>query len=139
MSGTWHHAFHFKPRECDLSSHVAKTEDNPDFVFENNVAHSISGYGAIAANVENRCTIVQDFRAYKCTWMSIHLAGSAEANVGRNLVSVDSRYGIGVHAGGDGSAYVYNSRVYGSNEDNQDCPSGSICDHCFDSLGIVMN
>ena len=139
VSGTWHHGFHFKPRECDTRDHVAVSESDPDFVFENNVAHSISGYGAIAANVENECTIVQDFVAYKCTQSSIHLAGAAQANVGRNLISIDNRYGIGVHSGGDGSAYLYGGKVYGDNDDNQDCPSGSTCDHCLDSLGMVMN
>ena len=54
-------------------------------------------------------------------------------------MSIDSRYGIGIHSGGDGDAYLYSSRVYGENPDNQDCPPGSPCDHCLDSVGIVMN
>ena len=139
VSGSWHHGFHFIPRECDRRTHEMINEDNPDFIFENNIAHTISGYGAVAAKVNNRCTIVQDFKGYKCTQSTIHLAGAAESNVGRNLVSIDSRYGIGVHSGGDGDAYLYESRVYGENPDNQDCPTGSVCDHCLDSVGIVMN
>ena len=118
VSGTWHHGFHFKPEECDENSHQVKSGSNSDFVFENNLAHSISGYGAIAANVENSCTIVRDFVAWKCTQSSIHLAGASPANVGRNLTSIDNRRGIGIHGGADGSAYLYDSKVYGDLELN---------------------
>ena len=51
-AGCWHHGFKFIPAKCD--------EANPSYVFENNVAHSVSGYGAIAANVANSCTEVKD-------------------------------------------------------------------------------
>lgn len=44
VAGTWHHGFHVVPQACD--------DANPDFLFTNNVAHSISGYGAVALNVE---------------------------------------------------------------------------------------
>ena len=43
VAGSWHHGFHYVPNACG--------EDNPSWIFENNVAHSISGYGAIAMNV----------------------------------------------------------------------------------------
>ena len=59
VAGSWHHGFHFTPDQCS----VASSSD----AFRNNVAHSISGYGAIAANVENDCTIVHYFTAYKVT------------------------------------------------------------------------
>ena len=72
----------------------------------------------MAANVENSCTIVRDFVAWKCTQSSINLAGASPANVGRNLTSIDNRRGIGIHAGGDGSAYLYDSKVYGDLELN---------------------
>jgi hypothetical protein len=45
VSGTWHHGFHFIPSKCD--------DDTPTYIFYNNIAHSISGYGAIAENVAN--------------------------------------------------------------------------------------
>ena len=56
----WHHGFHYEPEECP---------PNGDILFFDNVAHSISGYGAIAANVEGNpnCIEVKDFAAYKCT------------------------------------------------------------------------
>merc|ERR1712242_45017 len=116
VSGVWKTGYHFTPEECDEDSHQVVSGSNSDFVFENNLAHSISGYGAIAANVENKCTIVRDFVAWKCTQSSIHLASASDANVGRNLTSIDNRRGIGIHGGADGSAYLYDSKVYGDLE-----------------------
>jgi len=58
VAGVWHHGYHIVPVECSSS---------PDFLFENNVAHSVSGNRAIAANVENDCTMVNKFTAYKVT------------------------------------------------------------------------
>ena len=52
-------------------------ETTTDFIFENNIAHSISGNGAIAANVGNRCTEVKDFIGYKCTEGTIHIGGAS--------------------------------------------------------------
>ena len=69
VAGTWHHGYHFVPKRCN--------DNNPDFVFENNVAHSISGYGAIALNVRNDCTLVENFVAYKVTETSIMLGGGS--------------------------------------------------------------
>lgn len=73
-AGSWHHGFHFTPKRCG--------DTNPDFIFENNVAHSISGYGAVASNVENDCTVVEDFIAYKCTEASIMLGSESMINRG---------------------------------------------------------
>ena len=142
VSGTWHHGFHFEPEACDRDTHEARVEAQPNWVFRNNIAHSISGYGAIALNMEQPCTIVRDFLAYKCTETSIMLGGPSDVNVGRNLTSIDNRYGIGIHSGGDGDAHVYDSAAYGENEDNEDCPpdgKGKNCDHCFDTTGVVLN
>jgi hypothetical protein len=139
VSGTWHHGFHFEPEECDPDTHLAEVPTTPNWTFRNNIAHSISGYGAIALNMGRRCTIVRDFLAYKCTETSIMLGGPSDVNVGRNLTSIDNRYGIGVHSGNGGDAEVYDSVAYGENADNEDCPAGSVCDHCFDTTGIVLN
>ena len=133
VSGTWHHGIHFRPMECDETV----VEGSTDFIFENNIAHSISGNGAIAENVENRCTEVKDFIGYKCTEATINLGGKSDVNRGTNLVSIDSVHGIAVHGGNNGNAELYDCTVYGENEDNMDCPPGSTCDHCFDTTGIV--
>ena len=73
-SGSWHHGFHFIPLECG-----AGTGANQVTVFRDNVAHSISGYGAIAANRDGNpeCIEVIDFSAYKCTESSIMLGGAS--------------------------------------------------------------
>ena len=117
-SGSWHHGFKYRPGKCDEPNQQRDT----DFIFENNVAHSISGYGAIAENVVNKCTEVRDFIAYKCTEASIMLGGSSKLNRGTNLRSIDNRYGIAVHGGGGGDAELIDSKVYGELTDNYDCP-----------------
>jgi len=76
VAGSWHHGFHFVPSRCG--------ETNPDFIFEGNLAHSISGYGAVALNVANPCTEVRDFTAYKVTEASIMLGGPSTVNRGIN-------------------------------------------------------
>ena len=60
-------------------------------------------------------------------------------NRGRNIISIDSRYGIGIHSAGEGDAELYDSKAYGELEDNIDCPEGSACDHCFDTRGVILN
>jgi len=135
VSGSWHHGFHFKPHECDEN-----TNDSSDFDFRGNVAHSISGYGAIALNVNNQCTEVSDFKGYKCTEATIHLGSdSGLENRGRNIISADSHYGIAIMSGGGSNVHVKDSKVYGEHLDNKDCPENSPCDHCIDTLGIVSN
>lgn len=114
VAGTWHHGFHFVPKKCD--------DNSPDFVFEGNVAHSISGYGAIAKNVMNSCTEVHDFIAYKVTEASIMLGGASKINRGRDLIAIDTRYSIGVVSGASGDAEIIDSKVYGELQDNMDCP-----------------
>jgi hypothetical protein len=62
-SGSWHHGFHYKPLKCDDNVYP----NNPGTWFQGNVAHSISGYGAVASNIEEVCTEVKNFAAYKVT------------------------------------------------------------------------
>jgi len=136
VSGTWHHGFHFKPYTCD-----EVLSDDSDFIFSGNVAHSISGYGAIALNMENNsCTEVHDFKGYKCTQATIHLGtNSKDENRAHNIISADSHYGIAIMSGGGADVHVKDSTIYGENIENADCPENSPCDHCIDTLGIVSN
>ena len=66
-------------------------------------------------------------------------------NVGRNLVSIDSVYGLSIHSGDGKDGELYDSRVYGepvdSNERpiNVDNPEGSPADHCLATQGITVN
>ena len=129
VAGTWHHGFHFKPSKCD--------RNDPDYIFENNIAHSISGYGGIAENNKWACAEVKDFLAYKCGEAAIMHGGPSMINRGRRLVSIESRYGIAVHAS-EGLAEVLDSKSVGEIEDNYDCPEGSPCDHCIEKIGMVL-
>ena len=54
-------------------------------------------------------------------------------------MTIDSVYGLAIHSGKNGDAEILNSKVYGDYELNEDCPEGSVCDHCFDTTGIVSN
>jgi hypothetical protein len=88
--------------------------EDPEFshtVFVDNLAHSISGYGAIAANRDGVpvCTCARDFAAYKVTEAAIMLGGWSETNKGHNLVSIDTGYGLGIHGGGCGNVIIENS------------------------------
>jgi len=135
VSGAWQVAFHFKPLKCDERPNPG----NPDYDFYNNVAHSISGNGAVALNVANQCTEVRDFVAYKCTHSTIVLGGPSDINRGRNIVSIDNHWGIAIHSGNDGKAELIDSTIYGEDELNKDCPVGSVCDHCLSSTGVTLN
>ena len=143
VSGSWHHGFHYVPEKCNKDTRQPVSSANWH-IFENNVAHSISGYGAISLNQNNDCTIVRDFLAYKCTEAAIHHGGPS-LNVGRNLVSIDSVYGLSVHGGDGKDAELYDSRVYGEPMDdsdnpiNLDGPEGSPSDHCLAPQGITVN
>ena len=90
-------------------------------------------------NVGNDCTMVNNFVAYKVTEAAIMLGGPSGMNRGKNIISIDTRYGIGVFSAGGGDAQIINSQVYGELTDNMDCPNGSPCDHCVDTRGIILN
>jgi len=102
------------------------------------VAHSISGYGAIALNVQNPCTEVSNFAAYKVTEAAIMLGGPSAINKGYNLKSIDTRYGLAVMSASGGKAIIEDSYIYGELTSNEDCPEGSPCDHCM-MTGFVVN
>lgn len=131
VAGTWHHGYHIVPKKC--------ANDNGNFIFKNNVAHSISGYGVIALNVANDCSTIQDFTAYKVTEATIMIGGPSAINRGKNIRSIDTRYGIGVFSAGGGQAQILDSFVYGELADNMDCPQGSPCDHCMSTRGVLLN
>lgn len=134
VAGAWHHGYHFDPSDCDAV--------DPDFVFTNNVAHSISGYGAIARNVdtEQACTEVKDFKAYKVTEAAIMLGGISKINRGRNLVTNSARYGFAIMSTQGNKVEIYESRAYGENADNIDCNSGDMnCEFCLDTRGMILN
>ena len=133
-SACWHHGFHYLPLSC-----TDPVDANSKIRFEGNVAHTISGNGAVAANVDNSCTVVKDFKAYKCTQSSITLGGPSDINRATGIVSIDVGQGIGIHGGECGNVEILDSDIYGEFKENRDCdndPNG--CEYCIDRLGIVL-
>lgn len=142
-SGCWHHGFHFLPRDCTDTQAPANLAGDQGTWFAGNVAHSISGYGAIAANVvHSGGTCVWDFSAYKVTQSSIGLGGGSHTNQAEDIVSIDVGHGIGVHGGNCGHVVIKDSKIYGDFPANQDCHgiggNDPACDHCIDRFGLTM-
>ena len=50
VSGSWHHGFHYVPERCDSKTRQPRTSAANWHIFEGNIAHSISGYGALGLN-----------------------------------------------------------------------------------------
>jgi len=53
-------------------------------------------------NVANDCSKIMDFTAYKVTEATIMIGGPSAINRGKNIRSIDTRYGIGVFSAGGG-------------------------------------
>lgn len=128
-AGCWHHGFHFIPKKCN--------DNNPSYIFENNIAHSVSGYGHIAKNVDLGCAEIRDLIAYKCTEAGMHLGTASRENIGTNLRSIDNAFGVSVHPSG-GTSELRDSFSVSELPENKDCPSGSVCDHCVDRIGLII-
>jgi hypothetical protein len=80
------------------------------------------------------------------------LGGASRINRGRNIHSIDTRYGIAVMAGTNGPtndfddeprAELYDCKVYAELKDNEDCVEGyedmPECDHCLSRTGMILN
>ena len=135
VAGAWHHGYHFDPSDCDAVT--------PDFVFTGNVAHSISGYGAIARNVDtaSACTEVKDFKAYKVSEAAIFLGGISSINRGKNLVTNSARYGFAIMSTSGNKVEILESHAYGEIPENIDCLPGepTPCEFCLDTRGMILN
>lgn len=58
-------------------------------------------------------------------------------NRGTNLRSIDTRYGPAIFPSG-GQSELLDSFSYSELKDNEDCPSGSPCDHCIERNGLIF-
>ena len=65
------------------------------------------------------------------------LGGPSGINRGKNLISVDTGFGIAVHPAA-GTSELLDSISIGEITDNEDCPEGSPCDHCISRRGMVL-
>ena len=106
----------------------------PTTVFENNIAHSIAGYGFIAlpSGRGGDCTEVSFLKGYKNKLATV-AATNKELRC-HDLVTVGSGFGIACMGQGGGDVKVYDSTIYGDKDDpNEDFGN------CFGSIGILMS
>ena len=88
VAGTWHHGFHFIPNLCD-GKETLDGSTAPTYTFTGNYAHSISGYGAIALNVQYSCAEMSSFTGAKCTEASIFMGTQSTLNKASSIVSAE--------------------------------------------------
>lgn len=72
-ASSWGAGFIYDALNCD--------DKTPDFIFEHNIAHSMSGFGAIAVSPSNTrytCTEVSNFSGFKNSMGTIHHASATE-------------------------------------------------------------
>jgi len=113
VSGTLQYGYLFKAAPCDST--------NPDYIFENNFAHSIGGNGAVAEAGVHQCSEVRDFTASKCTESAIHLGQKSKINQGTRLTSISTKYGLSIHSGKE-KAVIRDCKAIAEHPKNIDCP-----------------
>jgi hypothetical protein len=125
--GANYYGFEYNALKCD-------DRLTPTTVFENNVAHSIAGYGFIAlpSGRGGECTEVSYLKGYKNKLATV-VATNNELRC-HDLVTAGSGFGIACMGQGGGDVKVYDSVIYGDKGDpNEDFGN------CFDSIGILMS
>ena len=131
VAGAWHTGFFFPSKGCgDASVHTG------------NVAHSISGYGAIVNSGASKvCSEFGDFKGYKNHLATVHMGGGTKSKLNkvRDIVSIDSAVGLMAFGTGGGRVEVEDVVIYGSKDmPNEDCIGGASCYTCMSKHGIMM-
>lgn len=127
-AGTWHSGFRVPGVACEASK--------PSNVIEDNIAHSISGFGALVPEGEGDCSKFTKFYGYKNAQATVFMNTGKESRAEENI-SIDSHYGIVAFAGQH--VEVRNNYIYGSEGmQNTDCPGvpSGKCD-CDSRLGAM--
>lgn len=132
-SGTWHSGFSAPGKACD--------DKNPTNLFEDNIAHSVSGMGVLVSRGAGRCTEMTKFYGYKNELATVHMGGGVgNHNRATECISIDSVYGLAIFARADGTAEVFRNTIYGSQDmKNLDCPmsANGKCG-CSHRTGLVV-
>jgi parallel beta-helix repeat protein len=105
VASVWHYGFRLPAHACDGT--------NPHF---GNVAHSNSGYGMIVAKSHSKkCSEFKGFKGYKNRFATMHMGGGvgSQLNIVRDLVAVDSAYGLMLLGSGSNRVEAYDSYIYG--------------------------
>jgi hypothetical protein len=117
-SSSWGAGFIYDARDCDDST--------PEFVFQHNIAHSISGFGAVPQKPNKSrvgCTEVSNFSGFKNSMGTVHHAAQTGELRCKNITSVDSGIGISCIGAANEKVEISDSQIFG-NYDLQmlDCP-----------------
>ena len=126
--GANYFGFLYNKKQCD--------DNSPPVIFENNIAHSIAGYGFFGAG-SNRagttdCTELSYIKGYKNYKATAHHADKTGHLKCHDIVSIDSGYGIACMGKAGGHIEVYDSVIYGS----KDIPNVDF-DICTNTIGIL--
>ena len=131
VAGAWHVGMKFPARKCGDPA-----------VYTGNVAHSISGYGAIVDTpASETCNEFSDFKGYKTRIATVHMGGGLKSALNKvhDIVSVDSAVGLMAFGSGSARVEVEDSIFYGAKDmENEDCPEGGSCAACISKKGIWM-
>lgn len=134
-ASSWQVGFRLPSWPCDKS---------PPRKLSGNVAHSISGFGLIVIGGQQAsdCNQFDGFAGYKNQVADVQMSGAISSfrNELRNIVSIDSDYGIMAFPPDEGELEIKDSIMYGSmNMENQDCPlSNRSCNSCFGTRGLML-
>ena len=132
VAGVWNKGFRLPAHKCD--------DENPTNTIENNVAHSISGFGVIVSAGEGSCSEFSKFYGYKNHLGTVHMGGGVSShNRLKECISIDSAEGFLVWS--SSHVEVVDNIVYGSqNMKNHDCPDApdGRCSDCKSRTGMFI-
>jgi len=121
--------------DCDDSDDQTK--------FRNNVAHSVTGDGAIVfpdvtGSGHSKCYEGSHFAAYKCSMSGILSHFWSEEIRWNHITLIDNSLGVinmpGVKGEEHNEAVLTNTMIYGESP-AEDCPDGHSC-YCYDKMGF---
>ena len=135
----WRAGFDFPARNCPTESEQDAGITTPEVgnIFEDNIAHSIKGWGWIPSSGSGSCQEVSRFKGYK-TAKSVVLSISplgGNIHVHSNIV-IEGSPGISPLGPSGAHIQIYNNTIYGSeNMKNKDCPDAGDC-FCKSNFGV---
>lgn len=100
----WHSGFSLPSKKCGASSNI-----------ENNLAHSISGFGVIVFSGAGSCSEFSKFKGYKNGLATVNMGVSGK-NLITDIVSVDSAFGINPMGSSGNPVEVRDNILYGSQD-----------------------
>jgi len=130
VASAWHSGFRLPAYKCGQSP-----------VHTGNVAHSTAGLGVIVYRGAGDCSEFSDFKGYKTRLATVQMGGGIGAftNKVRNIVTIDSYYGLMALGRAEGRVEVEDVIFYGGKDmKNLDCPDKSNCSVCIERRGLMI-